>query len=55
MSQESAELVDHIRHLEGSPGAKFAGISGALRLLASWVLSIESRLKSLESLKNGNS
>lgn len=52
MSQEAESLIAAANTAANSPAAKMAGVSGALRLLASWVLSIESRL---ENLKSGRS
>lgn len=52
MNQEAENLIAACNTASASPAARMAGISGALRLLVSWVLSIESRL---EKLNHGRS
>lgn len=52
MSPEAETLVAACNTASASPAARMAGISGALRLLAAWVQSVESRL---ENLSHGRS
>lgn len=52
MNPESQTAIEGIRQAGESPAAKFAGISGAIRLLLGWMIQIEKRL---EALENGSS
>jgi len=55
MNPIAEDLIAGANSAANAPVAKMAGVSSALRLLVSWVFSIEGRLERLEDNENGNS
>jgi len=54
MTDEAAQLQTACLQASNTPAAKMSGVSGALKLLASWLTTVEQRLEKLERESYGN-